>query len=114
MNGTCSSQIACSFVVEGREGPRPWEHLRGQIFLSSEDFMAQHQPDRVMREIPRRQTHAKRSPLREVFQRRGGETRLIYTAYRQHGDRLAEIADHLGVHDATVSRRLKHAEQADA
>ncbi len=37
MNGTCSSKIVCSFVVEGREGPRPWEHLRGQIYLGSED-----------------------------------------------------------------------------
>jgi predicted DNA binding protein len=29
-----------------------------------------------------------------------------------HGYRLAEIATHLGVHYATVSRRLKQAEQA--
>ena len=101
------------FVAEGREGPRPWEQLRGQIYLGSEDFIAQHQPDRVIREIPRRQTQAKRPPLREVFQRRGGEGRRIYLAYRQYGYRLHEIAEHLGVHYATVSRRLKQAEQAN-
>jgi REP element-mobilizing transposase RayT len=101
------------FVAEGREGPRPWEQLQGQIYLGSEEFIAQHQPDRVMREIPRRQTQAKRPPLREVFQRRGGEARLIYVAYRQYGYRLNEIAEHLGVHYATVSRRLKQAEQAN-
>ena len=43
--------------------------------------------------------------------------RLIHEAYRRHGYRLAEIADHLGVHYdflyATVSRRLKQAEQAN-
>ena len=38
---------------------------------------------------------------------------LIYVAYRQYGYRLAEIADHLGVHVATVSRRLRQAEQAN-
>jgi REP element-mobilizing transposase RayT len=61
-----------AFVAEGRGGPRPWEHLQGQIYLGSEDFIAQHQPDRAIREIPRRQTQATRPPLRAVFQRRGG------------------------------------------
>lgn len=102
------------FVAEGRQGPRPWEQLQGQIYLGSEDFIEQHQPNRPLREIPRRQTQAKRPPLREIFQRRSGEVRLIYVAYRQYGYRLREIADHLGVHYATVSRRLKQAEQVSA
>ncbi len=34
-------------------------------------------------------------------------------AYRQYGYRLREIAEHLGVHEVTVSRRLTHAEQED-
>ncbi len=99
------------FVAEGRGGPRPWEHLQGQIYLGSEEFIAQHQPDRAIREIPRRQTQATRPSLRAVFQRRDGQAQLIAVAYRQYGYRLREIADHLGVHYATVSRRLKQAEQ---
>jgi REP element-mobilizing transposase RayT len=99
-----------AFVAEGRGAPRPWEQVQGQIYLGSEDFIAQHQPDRVIREIPRRQTQARRPSLGEVFQRGGGEGRLIYVAYRQYGYRLHEIAEHLGVHYATVSRRLKQAE----
>ena len=102
-----------SFVAEGRGGPRPWDQLTGQIYLGSEDFIAQHQPDRVIREIPRRQTQTLRPPLRILFQRRQSQARLIHDAYRRHGYRLAEIADHLGVHYATVSRRLKQAEQDD-
>ncbi|HJT21285.1 MAG TPA: transposase [Nitrospira sp.] len=101
------------FVAEGRDGPRPWDHLQGQIYLGSEEFVAQHQPDRVIREIPRRQTQAKRPSLPELFHRRGAERRLIYVAYRQYGYRLAQIAAHLGVHYATVSRRLKQAEERD-
>jgi hypothetical protein len=33
--------------------------------------------------------------------------RQIHVAYRQYGNRLAEIAEHLGLYAATVSRRLK-------
>lgn len=100
------------FVADGRDGPRPWDQVQGQIYLGSEDFISQHQPDRVIREIPRQQAQATRPSLREIFQRRRGEQRLIAVAYRQYGYRLAEIADHLGVHYATVSRRLKQAEEA--
>ena len=101
------------FVADGHQGSRPWEALQGQIYLGSEEFIAQHQPDRVIREIPRRQTQASRPSLRVLFAQRQAPARLIHTAYRQHGYRLAEIADHLGVHYATVSRRLKQAEQDD-
>ena len=100
-------------MAEGREGPRPWEQLQGQIYLGSDEFIAQHQPDRVIREIPRRQTQASRPSLRVLFARKQAPARLIRDAYRRHGYRLAEIADHLGVHYATVSRHLKQAEQAD-
>lgn len=101
-----------TFVADGRGGPRPWEQLTGQIYLGSEDFVAQHQPNRGIRDIPRRQTQAHRPSLRVLFQRKREPTRLIQTAYRQYGYRLAEIADYLGVHAATVSRRLKQAEEA--
>ena len=102
-----------TFVAEGRSGSRPWDQLTGQIYLGSEGFVAQHQPNRVIRDIPRRQTQAQRPSLRVLFQRRGSQSQRIYTAYRQYGYRLAEIAEHLGVHAATVSRRLKQAEQTN-
>jgi putative transposase len=66
----------------------------------------------VIRDVARRQTQAQRPSLRVLFQRNGEPARLIHTAYRQYGYRLAEIAKHLGVHPATVSRRLTQAEQA--
>lgn len=100
-----------TFVAEGRGGPRPWDQLTGQIYLGSEDFVAQRQPNRVLREIPRRQTQAQRPSLDVLFQKRRAPHQLIHEVYRQHGYRLAEIADHLGVHYATVSRRLKRAER---
>jgi hypothetical protein len=98
------------FVAEWRGGPQPWDQLTGQIYLGSEEFVARHQPNRVIRDVPRRQTQAQRPTLRVLFERRGERARLIHRAYRQYGYRLTEIADHLGVHPATVSRWLKQAE----
>lgn len=72
------------------------------------------QPDRLIREIPRRQTQASRPALQVLFQRKQSHGQLIHAAYRQYGYRLAEIADYLNVHYATVSRRLKQAEQTNA
>jgi putative transposase len=100
-------------VEEGRGGPSHWDQLTGQIYLGSETFVAWHQPERVIRDVPRRQTQAQRPSLRVLFQRNGDPARLIHTAYRQYGYRLAEIAEHLGVHPATVSRHLKEAERAN-
>ncbi len=41
---------------------------------------------------------------------KSGTPEEIGQAYREYGYRLREIAQHLGVHYATVSRRLKRAE----
>ncbi len=54
---------------------------------------------------------AQRVKMDGILQRKGDLEKTIHQAYRQYGYRLADIADHLGVHAATVSRRLKRAEQ---
>jgi DNA-binding MarR family transcriptional regulator len=46
-----------------------------------------------------------------LFGRKETTARLNNVAYRQYGYPLAEIAGHMGVHPATVSRRLKQAEK---
>ncbi len=66
---------------------------------------------RVIPKIPRRQTQARRPSLGEIFQQRGQETTLMTVAYREGGYRMHGIAAHLGVHYATVRRRLTQAEQ---
>jgi len=98
------------FVAEGRDAPSPWAQLTGQIYLGSEAFVTKHQPDEVIREIPRRQTQARRPSL-EALVGRGREWRRgLLEAYQRYGYRLREIADHVGVHYATVSRQLKQVE----
>lgn len=96
------------FVRDGL-ADRPWEKLRGQIYLGSEEFIERHaRGGGEIREVPRVQLRAVRPSLEGIFRHRG--TRAIEVAYRDYGYRLREIADHLGVHYATVSRRLKRLE----
>ncbi|MEC4669242.1 MAG: hypothetical protein VST65_06875 [Nitrospirota bacterium] len=52
------------FVDEGCQAPSPWGKLRWQIYLGDDDFVAKHQPDHVIQEMPRQQTQAHRPSLR--------------------------------------------------
>ena len=97
------------FVREGRES-RPWEDLTGQIYLGSEKFIAKHPAgDQKIKEIPRVMRRPTRPRLDQLFAR--NKSTAILQAYREYGYRLHEIAEYLGVHYATVSRRLRKMEQ---
>jgi DNA-directed RNA polymerase specialized sigma24 family protein len=62
-------------------------------------------PRRPSPEIPRRAWDLRRPSLRELLTSYERD-QAIATAYREHGYRMAEIAEELGCHYATVSRRL--------
>lgn len=100
------------FVSAGRGVP-VWEGLRGQIYFGSDAFIEQQVPEasRAFREIPREQRLANRPLLEDVFNS-APEEKAASIAYREHGYRLKEIADFLGVHYSTVSRRLKKQEES--
>ena len=84
--------------------------LKGQIYLGSEQFIEKHSPENIeLKEIPRVQLKAARPSLERIFAKSG--KRAIVQAYKEHGYRLHEIATHLGIHYATVSRKLKQMEQ---
>jgi REP element-mobilizing transposase RayT len=97
------------FVRDGMAS-RPWDDLKGQIYLGSEAFIEKHAPKKALKEVPRAQLRAAKPSLEQIFGRKG--EKAIGVAYEQ-GYRLNEIAAHLGVHYATVSRRLKRIEQAN-
>ena len=100
-----------AFVLEGMGAESPWNELRGQMYLGSEEFVARNQPNKFLPEIPRHQTLAHRPSVAELLGKKGSRERHIATAYRKYGYRLWEIAEHLGVHYATVSRLLRRAEE---
>jgi len=97
------------FVRDGITN-RPWDQLKGQIYLGSDKFIERHSAeDKELKAIPRAQLRAFKPTLERIFAR-DGETG-IGRAYREHGYRLQEIAAYLGVHYATVSRKLKKIER---
>jgi len=99
------------FVRDGLAN-RPWDDLKGQIYLGSDEFIERHAVKaKELREIPRAQLKAIKPPLERIFakNRESG----IVEAYREHGYRLREIAAHLGVHYATVSRKLRKTERTN-
>jgi hypothetical protein len=62
-----------------------------------------------LKEIPHAQIRAVRPKLQKIV--KGIDDPAVLQAYKEHGYRLREIAAHLGVHYATVSRRLKQIEK---
>ena len=107
------------YVLEGLPRKSPWEGLKGQILLGTEDFLARlREPLRgkdLLREVPRAQRYVARPALAEIFKekkgRKGkGNDEIIYRAHVDHGYRMGEIADHLGVHYTSISRAIRRVE----
>jgi REP element-mobilizing transposase RayT len=95
-----------AFVADGLDR-RPLADVLGQIYLGSEHFArALSAPNERIAEIPRTQWQPVRPRLDELVD--GGDGHRIASAFRE-GYTLREIADHLGVHVATASRRLRRA-----
>ncbi len=107
------------FVVGGIGRESPWETLKGQIFLGTEEFIQNLrgllEKKVKIKEVPRAQRYVARPSLRGLLRgkrERGkaAEDKAIYDAYVRYGYPMKEIADHLGVHYATIGRALKRVE----
>lgn len=98
------------FVAQGCS-TSPWEEVQGQIYLGSSSFIANlPKPDITLHEIPKVQRLADRPTLGEAFSE-GASAEIIHCAYRNYGYTQREIAQHLGVHYATISRRIRKWEE---
>lgn len=111
-----SMQAYRRFVAKGRD-TSIWEALRGQIYLGGDAFVAGVAGrSGELQEIPRVQRLVDRPDLRAILRGRARQDpATIARAYHMHGYTMKEIAKHLGVHYATVSRRIRRYEDgADA
>lgn len=102
-----------NFVAAGLDGAPPWRGLRGQLLLGSESFVQVLSPRiaevRESAEVPRSQRLAHRPRLAKLLPasnrwNRAQRNAAILDSHIRHSYTLAEIARHLGLHYATVSR----------
>ena len=97
------------FVHEGARLPSVWEQLQGQVYLGSEAFVKKMQAKiegkTSLEEIPRAQRRAITQPL-EDFENRYDRNEAMARAYLSGHHTMAAIAQHFGVHYATVSRAV--------
>lgn len=96
--------------VSGDTDTSPWNRLRSDLYLGDEAFVARHaaRANSVSKEHPRAQRQPLRPALADLLADDSGAS--ISQAHREHGYRLAAIAEHLGIHPATAGRRLRHLE----
>lgn len=91
------------FVQDG-VGHKPWADLKGQIYYGDEEFIKKLEKAPKLLAIPREQRQPIRIPLKELIKK--GTAEEIRKAHEEYGYRMKEIAEQIGVHYSTVSRRL--------
>lgn len=99
------------FVAAGIGRESPWNELKGQIYLGSEEFVEAMQrsirPDQSLREIPRRQRQGVARPLDHYATRFTDRDRAMAEAYRTGAYSMQAIAVHFRVGRMTVSRAVR-------
>ncbi len=85
--------------------------LERSVVLGSETFVQAHaETDAPSNEVARRHWQPLRPSLDELLV--PSDNAAVAEAYGRYGYTMSEIADHLGVHYATVSRRIRRYEAA--
>jgi len=98
------------FVSQGR-GVTVWENVRGQVYLGCDAFIEEHAPALLPAgEIPRAQVQVTRPPLSALVTDPQDVDAIAHT-YLDHRYTQQEIANHLGVHYSTISRRMQSVEK---
>jgi len=99
------------FVSEGKGQPSPWERLKNQIYLGSDEFVEAMQckmnPEQSLEDIPKLQKQSPVRPLLYFEEKYQMRNRAMAEAYRSGHYTLKEIGKHFGVSYATVSRAAK-------
>lgn len=104
----------CDFVRAGVGQEPIWRDLKQQLFLGGDAFVENLQANldqRRLREVPRIQRCRLAPPLAE-FAALPDRREAMARAYLSGGYSQQAIADHFGVHCATVSRAVKRLDAA--
>jgi len=103
------------FVQEGKNQPAPWERLKNQIYLGSDDFVEAMQcnldPEQSLRDIPKLQKQSAPKPLKHYESKYTRREESMARAYLSGHYTLEDVGEWFGVSYATVSRAVKHFEK---
>jgi putative transposase len=106
------------FVAEGVGAASPWQGLKGQIYLGSDQFAARMQaridPARPLREVPKRQRRVLAKPLADYADHWPDRDRAMAEVHRTGAYSMQGIADYFGISRMTVSRAVKRHEDVSA
>jgi REP element-mobilizing transposase RayT len=102
------------FVREGMERASIWKQVTGQVLLGEDGFTERFRnylrKHKDIKEIPRSQRFLHRPGLEKLFSNSTNNhtrNRKIQEAIERYGYSQKAIADHLGMHYASISRILK-------
>ena len=99
------------FVQEGKNHPSPWESLKNQIYLGSDQFVEDMQckinPKQSLEDIPGKHKRSPPQPLSYYEKRYKHRSAAMAYAYLSGHYTLVEVGKWFGVSYATVSRAVK-------
>lgn len=105
------------FVKDGKGQPSPWQQLKNQIYLGSDDFVDDMQyklrPEQSLKDIPKKHKQAPVKPLAYFAAKYKTRDTRMAQAYLSGHYTLEQVGDYFGVSYATVSRAVKQAEKRD-
>ena len=103
------------FVERGDGQPSPWESLKNQVYLGSDQFVddmqSMIQPEQSLRDIPRPQKSPPVQPLCDYEKRFRDRKRAMAAGYLSGHYTLEQVGAYFGVSYATVSRAVKRYEK---
>jgi len=103
------------FVQAGKNQPSPWENLKNQIYLGTDEFIEKMQckldPEQSLKDIPKKQKRAPAKPLEYYKQQFNNRQEAMAKAYLSGHYTLYEVGVVFGVSYATVSRAVKSYEE---
>ena len=99
------------FVSAGRNQPKPWEQLRNQIYLGSDEFVDDMQCkislDTKLSEIPSTQKRQVAKPISFYVDKFIDRNTAIIQAYASGAYSMKDIGEYFEIHYSRVSRIIK-------
>ena len=106
------------FVYEGMAANTPWDHLKNQIYLGSENFIDEMQkkviPGKKLTYIPQSHYMPAKCSISEYDKKSSSRNECIRAAYASGEFSYAEIGEYFGLHYSWVSRIIKNEQNKEA